>query len=194
MKNLLRVFSLSVFLLSFYGASAQTLVSGGATFGYASPNGSGVGETAGLIDVDGGISYSLLGYYHPSDFKLGFGVHVSASVLASVDTGLDAYGLAVYALSTRYNLKEEGFTPFASLGVGLMQLSTPSVSSGGVVLVEAKKGSALAIQPTVGLSFGGFQLSVDYLVPGKITIDGVTADNKIGYLTYNLGYVLKLEL
>jgi len=194
MKNLFKTICLSFLLLSFFQSNAQTLVSGGVTVGFASPQGSGVGESAGLIDVDGGLSYAVQGYYHPSDFNLGLGLFYGSTILASVDTSIDAFGMTVIGASARYNLNEEGFTPFGSLALGLMQLSTPSVSSGGTVLVESRKGSAFAIQPTIGLSFGGFQLSVDYLLPGNITIDGVTSDNKIGYLSYNLGYIHQLEL
>ena len=158
--------------------------------GYAIPGGSGVTED-GEYDVDGGLVYQADILYHLMDGKLRAGIGYSGAILASVDSGVDAYGMTMYGLKGLYYLNSEGFSPFAGLSIGLMTLSTPEFQDGdGNVLVPAIKGSALAIQPTVGIAFGGFYISADYLLPGNIELDlsTTTMEGKIGCLGINLGY------
>lgn len=187
-KNVLLIFALGIFMSMTAFAQDHT-VSIAGQLGWSSPGGDGVGEEAGKIDVDGGLSYGADVLYHLMDGKLGVGLAYTGTILASVDSNLDAFGMTVIGAKGLYSLKSDGFTPFAGLTLGMMKLSTPEFKDGnGNVLVASKSGSAFAIQPTLGLSFGGFYMAVDYLVPGKITIDGTTAENAIGHLTYNLGY------
>lgn len=193
MKKIITLFFTIALVGSFTVINAQDhQVSVAGQLGWAIPGGSGVGEGADApYDVDGGIVYQADVLYHLMDGKLRAGIGYSGAILASVDSGLDAYGMTMYGLKGLYYMKPEGFSPFAGLSLGLMTLSTPEFTDGsGNVINPAEKGSALAIQPTVGLAFGGFYISADYLLPGNIKLenDNFEVEGKIGYLGVNLGY------
>ena len=163
--------------------------------GYALPGGSGVAED-GAYDVDGGFAYHADILYHLMGSKLRAGLAYSGAILASVDSGIDAYEMTMYGVKGLYYLNPEGFLPFVGLSLGFMTLSTPEFGDGnGGVLVPAITGSALAIQPTVGIAFGGFYISADYLLPGNIELELSTpVEGNIGYLGINLGYRYTFDL
>ncbi len=158
--------------------------------GWAVPQGDGVGEEVGQIDVDGGLTYAVDGLYHIMDNKLGVGLNFGSSILASVDDGLDAFGFSVIGAKGVYFLNPDKFTPFFGLTLGVATLSTPEVSVNGEVTSPSEKGSTFAIQPSIGIMFkGGFFLSADYMIPGKVTVDNTgIEDQAIGTLNINLGY------
>lgn len=159
--------------------------------GWALPGGDGVGEEeTDPYDVDGGLTYAADALYHFGDGKLRAGITYSAAILASVDSGLDAYGMSFYGLKGMYYLKNEGFSPFGGLSLGIAKLETPETSSGGQVINPSESGTSFAIQPTLGLAFGNFYISADYLLPSNIALDEdpFMREGKIGYLGINLGY------
>lgn len=172
-------------------------ISVGANLGWTIPGGSGVGEAPeGAFDVSGGIAYAGDVLYHLMDGKLRAGISYGGAILANSNPLAEAYGMTVVGLKGLYFVKEEGFSPFGGLTLGLATLSTPETSINGVVVNPAIKGSTIAIQPTLGLAFGGFYISADYLLPGNIKLeenDVVLQEGKIGYLALNLGYRYNFE-
>lgn len=167
-------------------------VSVGGQLGWAIPGGSGVGEAPeGAYDVSGGISYSADVLYHLMEGKLRTGVSYTGAILANSNPLAEAYGMTVYGVKGLYYVKNEGFSPFGGLTLGLATLSTPETSVNGTVVSPSISGSALAIQPTLGLAFGNFYVSGNYLLPGNIKLeenDVVLQEGKIGFLSINLGY------
>jgi hypothetical protein len=193
MKSFIKLFFTIALVGSFSIMNAQDhQISVAGQLGYAIPGGAGVGEGAdAAYDVDGGLVYQGDILYHLMDEKLRVGVAYSGAILASVDGNFDAYGMTIYGLKGLYYLKSEGFSPFGGLSLGLMTLSTPEFTDGsGQVINPAEKGSTIAIQPTLGLAFGGFYISADYVLPGNIKLkdDALNREGKIGYLGINLGY------
>lgn len=160
--------------------------------GWAIPGGSGVGEAPdGAFDVSGGLSYTGDVMYHLMEGKLKTGVSYTSAILANSNPLQEAYGMTVYGVKGLYYLKPEGFSPFGGLALGLATLSTPETSVNGVVVSEAISGSRIAIQPTIGLAFGGFYISANYLLPGNIKLeenDVVLQEGSIGFLSANIGY------
>jgi len=166
-------------------------VSAAGQLGWALPGGAGVGEEAeDAYDVDGGLAYQGDVLYHLMDNKLRVGLGYTGTILASVSGTLSAYGMTTIGAKGLYYVKPEGFSPFGGLTLGVSTLETPETSINGQVTNPAEKGSGFAIQPTVGLAFGGFYISADYLIPTNIKLkdDPLNREGKIGYLAVNLGY------
>ena len=191
--NLLLVVMLS-FVLA--GSISAQGISAAAQLGWSVPGGAGVSDNPDDLNLDGGLTYGVDVLYQIND-NLGAGVFYSASILAGAGDGtlnIDAYGLNLFGVKGMYRLRE-GFSPYGALSLGLAQLSTPEVSSGGTVLVEANKGSGFAIVPEVGLLFGKFFIAGQYLVPVKYTIEEANVNDKaLGVLNINVGYRYYLDL
>lgn len=181
-----------LFVCSQHLSAQDHQVSASGQLGWAIPGGSGVGEAPeGAYDVSGGISYSGDILYHLLEGKLRTGVSYTGAILANSNPLAEAYGMTVYGVKGLYYVKSEGFSPFGGLTLGLATLSTPETSVNGTVVSPSISGSALAIQPTIGLAFGGFYVSGNYLLPGNIKLeenDVVLQEGKIGFLSINLGY------
>lgn len=168
-----------------------------ANLGWAIPGGSGVGDEIEDLNLNGGLTISgdLLYYVTPN---IGVGLNYASSALAGASTeegvigDIDLYGMRFIGAKGMYRLKDEGFTPYGALSLGLAQLTTPgyTISSGGSepVVVEEQKGGGFGIIPEVGIQIGGFQISAFYLLPTKYSIENVITDKSVGTLNINLGY------
>ena len=164
------------------------------SLGWSIPGGSGVGEEIDDLNLDGGIGYNADVLYHLTE-QLGVGLAYSSSILAGASEGfgdVDIYGTRVLGVKGLWRLSEDGVSPFGGLTLGLAQLLTPEFSltdaEGNPVTVEEQRGSGFGIQPEVGIAFGGFFLSANYLVPVKYTIENVITDKALSTLNINIGY------
>ncbi len=88
-------------------------------------------------------------------------------------------------------LKDQGFSPYGGLSLGIAQLLTPgyTITIGEeTIVVPEQSGGGFGIMPEVGIAIGGCQMSASYLVPVKYTIENVVTDKSVGILNINLGY------
>ena len=176
----------------------QSVVSVGGSLGWAIPGGSGVSEKAEDLNLDGGLTYTGDILYHIKP-NLGVGIGYTGSILAGGGEGdIDLFGMRVIGAKARYALKAEGFTPYASLTLGLAQLLTPELSvtdgTGQTVVVPENNGSGLGIMPEIGLGFGAFFINAQYIVPTKFTVEEAQIKDKaVGTLNIGLGYRYNFE-
>jgi hypothetical protein len=189
MKNFLSIIA-GVLLFSNIVTAQELSVSGNV--GWASPKGGGISDAAGDLNLDGGLVYSADALYMLKP-TLGVGLQYSSAILAGAGGGdVDLFGLRVIGAKGYWALKEEGFSPYAGLTLGLAQLLTPELTitqNGQTSVIPETNGSGFGIMPELGLRFGGFILGVQYTVPTKFTIEevGIT-DKAAGSLNYVLGY------
>lgn len=196
----MKIYSLFIgfFLLSTMTLVGQKVVSVGGSLGWAIPGGSGVSEKAEDLNLDGGLTYTGDVLYHIKP-NLGVGIGYTGSILAGGGEGdIDLFGMRVIGAKARYTLKEEGFTPYASLTLGLAQLLTPELTvtdaTGKTVVVPENNGSGLGIMPEIGLSFGAFFINAQYIVPTKFTVEEAQIkDKSVGTLNIGLGYRYNFE-
>ncbi len=189
MKNLIKLFFTLVLMASTTSIFSQHTVSAAGQLGWAIPGGGGVGETE-AYDVDGGLVWGADVLYHLGEGNLRVGIGYNAAILASVSGTLSAYGMTVGGAKGLYYLKTEGFSPYAGLTLGFSKLETPETSVNGTVTNPSEVGYGLGVMPTVGLDFGGFFISADYVLPLNIALkdDALEREGSIGYLGINLGY------
>lgn len=192
-KPVLNFVTCLLFVIGAFSVSAQTNISVSGSFGWAVPGGSGISEDPEDLNLDGGLVWTLDALYHVNG-NLAVGLQRTAAILAGAGGGdVDLFGMNMIGAKGMYFLKEEGFTPFAGLSIGIGQLKTPeySVTSGGsTTTVPANTGSGFGIMPEVGLSFGKLFLVGRYLVPVSYDIEDVISDKAAGMLTIELGYRL----
>jgi len=162
-----------------------------ANLGWAVPGGSGVSDDPEDLNLNGGLTISADALYHLSP-EFGVGLNYLSSALAGAGGGdVDIFGMRFIGAKALYRLKDEGFSPYGGLSLGLSQLLTPeySITSGGeTTVIPEQTGSGFGIVPELGIAFGRFQISAAYLLPTKYTIDDVIADKSVGTLNINLGY------
>ena len=196
----MKIYSLfiSFFLLSAVTLVGQKVVSVGGSLGWAIPGGSGVSEKAEDLNLDGGLTYTGDVLYHIKP-NLGVGIGYTGSILAGGGEGdIDLFGMRLIGAKARYALKEKGFTPYASLTLGLAQLLTPELTitngTGQSQVVPENNGSGFGIMPEIGLSFGGFFINAQYMVPTKFTVEEAQIKDKAaGTLNIGLGYRYNFE-
>ncbi len=189
---------ISFFMLSAMSLVGQKVVSAAGFLGWASPGGSGVSDKAEDLNLNGGLTYTGDVLYHIKP-NLGVGLGYTGSILAGAGDGdIDVFGMRLIGAKARYTLKPEGFTPYASLTLGLVQLLTPELTitdgSGSTTVVKETNGSGFGIMPEIGLSFGGFFIGAQYILPAKFTIEEAQVNDKaLGSLNIGLGYRYTFE-
>ncbi len=193
MKKLNLLFAV---MLCFVGAgtlSAQQ-ISLAAQLGWSVPNGGGVSEQAEDLNLDGGLTYGIDAIYHFTE-NLGAGLVLNRSILAGAGGGdVDIFGMRILGVKGHYRLKDEGFTPYGALTLGVAQLLTPELTVNGS-LIEEQTGSGFGIMPEVGLQFGKFFIGAQYMVPVKYTIEEIElTDKAVGILNINVGYRYAFDL
>lgn len=188
----MKILSTFLFALCFSASSlfAQDF-SVSANLGWAVPGGSGVSDAPEDLNLNGGLTVSADALYHLTP-EFGVGLNYLSSALAGAGGGdVDLFGMRFIGAKALYRLKDEGFSPYGGLSLGLSQLTTPeySITVGEeTTTVPEQKGSGFGIVPEIGLAFGGFQISAAYLLPTKYTIEDVISDKSVGTLNINLGY------
>jgi len=160
--------------------------------GWAVPQGNAFEAADGEKSTNGGLSLDFDALYHFEnilDGKLAAGLTYNTSILFGADfsDGVDVglYGLSLYGVKGLYKFTNGKIYPYAALSLGLSSLSTPEITYGGEVIMESKSASSFGIKPEIGVSLGGFLISVGYAVPMKYEI----YDEKIsaGSLQFSLG-------
>jgi len=160
-------------------------ISASGQLGWIIPGGGGVDSTN--YDVSGGINYAVDALYHlGEEGNLGVGLGYYAGILSG---GLlsDNYGLTVVGVKALYMLNPEGFSPFAGLTIGAAKLATPEITINNVAL-PVNSASGLGLVPTVGLSFGGVYLALDYVIPTNYDIPEIERTGGVGGMIISLGY------
>lgn len=179
------------FLFSIASLFAQDFSVSG-NLGWAIPGGSGIGDAAEDLNLQGGLTWSADALYHITP-EFGVGGTIVRSALAGAGDGdIDLFGMRLLGLKGLYRLKDEGFSPYGGLSLGFAQLLTPGFTltdmTGGQIEIPEQTGGGFGIMPELGIAIGGFQISASYLVPTKYTIDNVVTDKSVGTLNINLGY------
>ncbi len=170
-------------------------ISAAGSLGWTIPGGSGVSDAPEDLNLGGGLGYNVDVLYHLTE-QLGVGLGYSGAILAGASEGegldIDIFGTRVFGVKGLWRMKDNGFSPFAGLTLGLSQLLTPALTitdgAGNVTVIDEQRGSGFGIQPEVGISFGGVFLSANYLVPVSYTIEDVVTDKALGTLNINIGY------
>ncbi|MCL1868765.1 MAG: hypothetical protein FWF72_07490 [Paludibacter sp.] len=117
--------------------------------------------------------------YHLSD-QLAAGLTYDASVLFGVKSSnegisdIGMYGLALYGVKGYYKFLDSKVSPFATLSLGLSQLSTPDVTYGDNRTVKGITKSSIGIKPEIGVQFGKFVIAASYFVPMKYKFTNVS--------------------
>jgi len=166
-------------------------ISAAASLGWTIPGGSGVSDDPQDLNLNGGLGYNVDVLYHLTE-QIGVGIGYNASILAGATSqgagDFNLYGTRLIGVKGLWRMKEDGFSPFGGLTLGLAQLETPEVSSGGTVILASERASGFGIMPELGISFGGVFLSANYIVPVNYNIEGRIEDKALGGLNINVGY------
>ncbi|RZS92480.1 hypothetical protein [Aquimarina brevivitae] len=180
MKKTVLVFAIA--LLGITTANAQFKIGFGA--GYAVP----AGDIADF--TDGGISaYLELGYGVNEQIDVTF--LYSADVLVGADISEDGMTgsignvvIASYLANGRYFFKEQGFRPYAGLGLGLASIGAIEVegASGNVTAST----SNFAFRPALGFKYGVLNMNAAYLNAGK------TGEASVSDISFNIGLLFTI--
>ena len=161
--------------------------------GYAGPQGTAFQDANGEAMAKFGLGFDFDLLYHLEQFenKLSVGLTYNTSILFGVSTsddiGIGLFGHTLYGAKGHYRFFDGKVSPYASLSLGLAQLSLPEIKSGDVVIAEAEHSSSFGIRPEVGLDLGGFLISVGYFVPMKYKFEGATEKISAGSLQISIG-------
>ncbi len=197
MKKIITIGTLFFVLLG-VNVNAQ-MISFSGQVGYANPQGNIFKDeiTGDKLSSFGlGYDFDVLWCFDRFNNKLSAGITYVGSALfgsessAGFDIGL--YGLSLYGVKGHYRLlnPEKKVSPYAALGFGLSQFSTPDIYSGDVLVAEGKSAFSLGVRPEIGFDLGGFQLSFAYFVPMKYSVKSETGDFKgsAGTFSVSIGW------
>jgi hypothetical protein len=158
----------------------------GIGLGYAMPSGEG---------SKGGV---MLDYLEPGyrlndnilvNLRMGLAV-VARGTTTATNYDIDVAAIGSYSLNGQYYFTDEGFRPYAGLGLGLFSLAAVSASgdangnstTGDVSVSQSKFG----FYPRIGFDAGHFTLNIDYnIVPTTTGADGTKFKNS--YLGIRIG-------
>jgi hypothetical protein len=172
--------------------------------GWTVPQGSKFKTNSGEKLSNGGLNVDIhVMYALPQlDNKLSVGLTWNSSFLFAADlVGLSndgSYGLNLYGVKGEYHFLDRKVSPFGALSLGLGRLSTPkytlmqTTTSGLPIetVIESESAFNLGIRPAIGVDFGGFAVSVAYLVPMKYKVGREKKNQGAGGVQINLGYRL----
>ncbi len=163
----------------------------GGQLGWGNPQGNVFKSSLGEDLTSGGISFDIDALYHleQSDYKLGLGINYNSSFIFGQNSNdaldVELYGLSLYSVKAHYRFFTNTVTPYASLSVGLSQLSTPEITDGnGITLTEPDKSFSFGLKPEIGIDLGGFIISTSYIVPVKYG----TLNKSAGLFLVSIGY------
>ena len=189
-------------------SSAQTFSLSGQV-GYAGPQGDAFKDpVTDEKQSSFGIGYDFDAMYYLESFdeKLSVGLMFSGNALFGKNSSdafdIGIYGLSLYGVKSQYRFldRDNTFSPYGALGLGLSQFSTPDVTisdaSGSSTVVEGERAFSFGLRPELGLEIGGFLVSAAYFVPMKYTIESDTGnfDGSAGTLNISIGYRYYFEL
>lgn len=155
--------------------------------------GFGVGYAAPLGDIadstDGGVAANIeLGYAVTESIDVS--IIAKGDFLAGSDIGnggsIGTVAVGSYLLTGRYYFKEEGFRPYASLGLGLASIGSIDVEFEGETIDEVESTSNFALQPALGFKYGVLNMNVGYLNAGKIE------EASVSDFSFNIGLLFTI--
>ena len=154
--------------------------------GYAIPSGSG--------SKGGVLLYVEPGYRITDQLLVNLRMEIAvmargtAEDLSTAET-IDVSASGSYTANGQYYLKPSGFRPFVGAGLGIY-----SIAAAAVTADEASVGGSQAkfgFYPRVGFDAGHFQLSIDYNIVGKTTVEdilnGGNTEFKNNYIGIRIG-------
>lgn len=177
---------MAVVCLSLNASFAQK-VAGGAHLGFSKLT----GDLGG-----GGLNWILDAKYYLSD-KLAVGAEYNSSgMIATGDGDLGIFGGKQFLAKAEYYFTDKKVRPYAGLGLGLAQVSTPEVTVNGSVAYAKVKKNNFSLSPRLGIMLGNFGVEFQYNLAGKTPKETSLgqADKGFSFWTLNLGYVYTLDL
>jgi hypothetical protein len=186
--KLLIVVSLCMVMVGTFSSSAQEYKKFrvGVGLGYAKAGGKG---------ASGGVLWAIEPGYLVSDQILANLRIESATVVRGTvsDTGadFDVAGIGSYTLNSQYHFTNNGFRPFAGVGLGMYNLAAIILksSTGSSASAETKFG----FYPRVGFDAGHFTVCIDYnFIPNTRAVvstgSGTTTHEfKNSYIGFRIG-------
>lgn len=182
--------------------SAQ-MISGATHLGWSVPGGSGVSDQPEDLNLQGGLVWGADLLYHINE-NLGAGLLYNTSFLAGTGGdsgvfGIEAFGFRMIGLKGFYQLRSEGFTPFASLSLGVTRLRSPEVTltdvDGNTLNTDSFQSISIGIMPELGIRVRGFYIATQYVVPVGYQIPEIFEGKKaLGTFNINIGYRYVLDL
>ena len=147
--------------------------------GYAMPGGEG---------AKGGLCVYLEPGYRVNDAMI-VGLRMESAVIVRgfsesdpATANLDIAGIGSYTVNGQYYFSNEGFRPFAGVGLGLYSLAAVKVDGAGEV---AAAESNFGFYPRVGFDAGHFTLQLEYNLIPATKVEG--GEFKNSYLGIKIG-------
>jgi len=191
MKNIIFILTILLFGLTTTTAQVKRL---GLGFGYALPSGDIADITAGGLAAHFEVGYAVTRSIDVSLFYSGeFLAGGSRDIGAGTTVDYRAVAIGSYMLNGRYYFAEDGFRPYASLGLGLSSIGAVEieVQGGGVEGADTSESvSNFAFRPALGFKYGVLNMNVAYLSAGK-TGEG-EAEASVSDITINLGLLFSI--
>jgi hypothetical protein len=149
----------------------------GVGAGYAMPGGEG---------AKGGVCFYMEPGYRINDAMI-VGLRMESAVVVrgySEDIGsadLDIAGIGSYTINGQYYFSNEGFRPFAGLGLGIYSLAAVKFDDGGATETAVQSESKFGFYPRVGFDAGHFTLQLEYnLIPATEYAGGEFKNSYLG--------------
>jgi outer membrane protein W len=152
--------------------------------GYAMPGGTG---------AKGGVLFYLEPGYRINDNLL-VNLRMEFAAMArgtAKDYGSGDFDISTsgsYTVNAQYYLKPEGFRPFVGAGFGFYSIKAAKVSDAGYSGTFGKDESKIGFYPRVGFDAGHFQLSLDYNLVAKSSVDVQTFDDQGNIVTESVDF------
>lgn len=148
--------------------------------GYAMPGGEG---------AKGGLCVYLEPGYRVNDAMI-VGLRMESAIIvrgfsgSTASTSLDIAGIGSYTINGQYYFSNEGFRPFAGLGLGLYSLAAVKADGTGGAVAAAD--SQFGFYPRVGFDAGHFTMQLEYNLVPATKVDG-GGEVKNSYLGIKIG-------
>lgn len=178
----------AVMFMGITASQAQFKLGFGA--GYAVPMGDIADFTNGGVSAHLELGYGInekidVSFLYTGDFLAGGDFSMAAGG-SEVSGSYGGVAIGSYLLNGRYFFTEEGFRPYASLGLGLSTI--------GAVEVEGDTGSGSAsastsnfsFRPALGFKYGVLNVNAAYLNAGK------SGEASISDLSFNIGLLFTI--
>ncbi len=183
-KSIMKKLLLFTVVILFGVTTMNAQVKFGFGLGYVIPS----GDASNFLD--GGFSGNLEVGYGVND-AIDVSLIYQGDLLIGKDLNNDGFDIGnVYMgsilVNGRYFFKNDGFRPYAGLGLGVTSISQTSYALSGIGTVEGFDTTTnLAIRPSLGFKYGILNVNAVYINAGKVG-EG-NAEDSIGNFTINAG-------
>jgi len=172
--------------------------SGALSLGYSNASTSVDLTTSTIPDFEHGIAFRAEALYHltSTNSKLGIGVAISANPQIQDEIGsvVRTFGNTLYGVKAVYHFSRNKLSPFIGLTAGLNTTAWTEYNEDLDVLLNSANQVSFGFNPQVGISFGNFELAVDY-IPNIVKADDVllliSPAFEASFLSVTLGYRIR---